>query len=243
MDFGIGLATGVDSWKIVQRAEALGFSHAWFYDTQMLCVDVFVGTALAAEKTSRIRLGTGALIPSNRIAPVTANALASLSRLAPGRIDLGLGTGFTGRSTMGLPAMRLADLREYVRVVQALLGGGTVEWELEGRRRKIRFLNPEASLIDLTSWVPLHFSAFGPKGRALAVEIADEWISFFGRLSRGLREAREMADACAAAGRAPASLYKTAFTMGCVLAEGEPADSPRARAQAAPMPSPSSTPP
>jgi 5,10-methylenetetrahydromethanopterin reductase len=83
------------------RAEALGFSHGWFYDTQMLCADAFVAMALAAVNTSRIRLGTGVLIPSNRIAPVTANALASLSKLAPVRIDLGLGTGFTGRNTMG----------------------------------------------------------------------------------------------------------------------------------------------
>ena len=35
MDFGIAMATAADSWKIVERAEALGFSHAWFYDTQM----------------------------------------------------------------------------------------------------------------------------------------------------------------------------------------------------------------
>jgi hypothetical protein len=42
MDFGIAMATAADSWKIVERAEALGFSHAWFYDTQMLSADCFV---------------------------------------------------------------------------------------------------------------------------------------------------------------------------------------------------------
>ena len=48
MDFGIALAPGVDAWKVVRRAEQLGFTHAWFYDTQMLCADVFVAMALAA---------------------------------------------------------------------------------------------------------------------------------------------------------------------------------------------------
>jgi 5,10-methylenetetrahydromethanopterin reductase len=110
MDFGIAVATAADSWKIVERAEQLGFSHAWFYDTQMLCADCFVAMGAAAVKTSRIRLGTGVLIPSNRIAPVTANAFASLNQLAPGRIDFGVGTGFTGRRTMGLGAMRLVDM-------------------------------------------------------------------------------------------------------------------------------------
>ena len=42
MDFGIALPTAADNWKVVQRAEALGFSHAWFYDTQMLSADCFV---------------------------------------------------------------------------------------------------------------------------------------------------------------------------------------------------------
>ena len=77
MDFGIALATSADSWKVIQRAEELGFSNAWLYDTQMLSADCFVAMGAAAVKTNRIRLGTGVLIPSNRIAPVAANALAT----------------------------------------------------------------------------------------------------------------------------------------------------------------------
>src|SRR5882672_11949077 len=113
MEFGIAVATAADSWKLVERAEALGFTHAWFYDTQMLSADCFVAMGAAAMKTSRIRLGTGVLIPSNRIAAVTANALASLNKLAPGRIDFGVGTGFTGRRAMGLGAVKLKDMEDY----------------------------------------------------------------------------------------------------------------------------------
>jgi hypothetical protein len=82
MDFGIGIATSSDSWKLAQRAEELGFTHAWFFDTQMITGDCFVAMAGAALKTSRIRLGTGVLVPSNRIAAVTANAFATLNGLA-----------------------------------------------------------------------------------------------------------------------------------------------------------------
>src|SRR6202522_4149707 len=137
MEFGIAVATAADSWKIVKRAEELGFSHAWFYDTQMLCADCFVAMGAAAVQTSRIRLGTGVLIPTNRIAPVTANAFASLNQLAPGRIDFGVGTGFTGRRTMGLGAIRLAEMEDYIRVVMALLDRQTPEFAVEGRRQKI----------------------------------------------------------------------------------------------------------
>ncbi len=235
MDFGVAIAPGVDAWKVVERAERLGFTHAWFYDTQMLCADVFVAMALAAAHTAKIVLGTGVLVPSNRIAPVAANALASLNRLAPGRIVFGVSTGFTARNTMGLGPMKLAELREYVRVVQALLRGETVEWASEGARRKIRFLNPEAGLVDIAHPIPLHLSAFAPKARALTAEIADGWMNFVTVLPAALHEVEEMAAACRAAGRAPERLYKTGFTLGCVLRDGEDAASPRARAQAGPL--------
>src|SRR3989449_2731706 len=235
MDFGIALAPGVDAWRVVERAERLGFTHAWFYDTQMLCADVFVALALAAAHSAKIVLGTGVLVPSTRTAPVAANAPASLTRLAPGRIVFGVSTGFTARNTMGLGPMKLAELREYVRVVQALLRGETVEWASEGARRKLRFLNPEAGLVDIAHPIPLHLSAFAPKARALTAEIADGWMNFVTVLPAALHEVEEMAAACRAAGRAPERLYKTGFTLGCVLREGEDAASPRSRAQAGPL--------
>src|SRR6267143_407451 len=152
MDFDIFLAPAADSWKVVKRAEALGFHRAWFYDTQLLNAEVFVSMAAAAIQTSRIRLGTGVLIPSNRIAPVAASGLASLNALAPGRIDFGVSTGFTARRTMGLRPVKLADM--------------------------------EAAWRD--------------------------------------------------AGGDPAAMTATAAIAGCVLGEGEPGDSPRARAHAGP---------
>ena len=110
MEFGIGIPTSGESWKVAQRAEELGFTHAWFYDTQMLVGDPFVAMGAAALKTSRIRLGTGVLVPTNRIPAVTASAFATLNAMAPGRIDFGVGTGFSARRAMGLGAMKLADM-------------------------------------------------------------------------------------------------------------------------------------
>src|SRR6516165_9887528 len=143
MQFGIAIPPAADSWHLVRRAEDLGFSCAWFFDTQLLSADPLVAMAAAAMKTTRIKLGTGVLIPSNRLAPVAANALASLNKLAPGRIVFGASTGFTGRRTMGLGAVKLADLEEYIRIVRALWRGDEAEMELEGKRRRIRVLNPE----------------------------------------------------------------------------------------------------
>ena len=123
MDFGIGIATSHDSWKLAQRAEELGFTHAWFYDTQMITADCFVAMGAAAMKTSRIRLGTGVLVPSNRIAAVTANSFATLNGMAPGRIDFGVGTGFSARRAMGQQLLDVAAMRLVRRHVEAELHG------------------------------------------------------------------------------------------------------------------------
>ena len=234
MDFGIGIASSSDAWKLALRAEELGFTHAWFYDTQMITGDCFVAMAAAAMKTSRIRLGTGVLVPSNRLAAVTADALATLNGLAPGRIDFGIGTGFSARRAMGLGAMRLADMEEYVRIVYGLLAGDIVETEIEGKRRKIRFLNPEIGLINTADPIPLHVSAYGAKSRALTAKLDARWKCFIQDVPGALAAIEEMQRAWAAAGRAADRLYATAWVCGCVLEPGEPADSPRAVAQAGP---------
>src|SRR3954451_16780957 len=113
MDFGIALPTAADNWKVVRRAEELGFTHAWFYDTQMLSADCFVAMGAADVNTRRIRLGTGVLVPSNRIAPVAANALATLNQLAPGRIDFGVCTGLTPRRAMGICVIHVKNVGTY----------------------------------------------------------------------------------------------------------------------------------
>lgn len=234
MDFGIALATSADSWKTVARAEELGFTNAWFYDTQMLSADCFVAMGAAAVKTRKIRLGTGVLIPSNRIAPVSANALASLNHLAPGRVDFGIGTGFTGRRAMGLGALKLDEMENYINVVTSLLAKETIETKLDGKSRKIRFLNPDAGLINTEDPIKLHISAYGPRGRALTAKMKAGWIFFFNGIDEGISGLRDMQTSWKEAGRGQEELETTAFVLGCILEEGERADSPRAMAQAGP---------
>ncbi|MGI9480108.1 MAG: LLM class flavin-dependent oxidoreductase [Hyphomicrobiaceae bacterium] len=236
MKFAIALPTAADSWKVVQRAEELGFEEAWFYDTQMLSADCFVAMGAAAVKTDRIRLGTGVLIPTNRIAPVTANAFASLNALAPGRIDFGVGTGFTGRRAMGLGAMKLAAMEDYIRVVYGLLSDEIVETSFEGNARKIQFLNPELGLIKTDAGMPLHVSAYGPRSRALTAKLRAGWLYFAGDVGTGISNLEAMQQAWGDAGHGRDDLLANTFVLGCVLGDGEPFNSARAMAQAGPRP-------
>src|SRR6266568_9062224 len=235
MRFAIAIPTDADSWRVVRRAEELGFARAWFYDTQMLSADPFVAMAAAAMKTTKIRLGTGVLIPSNRIAAVAANAFASLNKLAPGRIDFGVGTGFTGRRAMGLGAVKLADMEEYVRVVMALLREETVEAEIEGKKRAIRLLNPDLGLINTRDPIGLYIAASGPRARQLTVRLGAGWINnTSAEVAPSIALIDEMRAAWSASGHADSVLDAVVQASGVVLEEDEPADSPRAVAQAGP---------
>ena len=233
MQYSVAFASEVDSWRWAQKAESLGFHAAWFYDTQLLNPDVFICMALAAHETSTIRLGTGVLVPSNRIEPVTANALASLNKLAPGRIDFGVGTGFTARRTMGLGALTLSETATYIARVQALLGGETVAWDFENQDRKIGFLNPDLGLINLDETIPLWFSAFGPKAKALTAQLKAGWLNFG---AQGAAESlQEMQTLWQQAGHASADLNANLFFLGAVLSGDEASDQAKLMAQAAPL--------
>ena len=234
MEFGIAIPTDADSWRVVQRAEELGFTHAWFYDTQMLSADCFVAMAAAAMKTTRIRLGTGVLIPSNRIAAVTANAFATLNKLAPGRIDFGVGTG------LHRPARDGPRRDEARRTWRNISASCTRCWAARrsrprsrAPRRKIRLLNPELGLINTDDPIALHVAASGPRRAALTARLGAGWINFIADVAGGDRRARRDAAAWTAAGHA-ATARRGRLGLRLRAGGGRAADQPRAMAQAGP---------
>src|ERR1700704_1624883 len=88
-------ATSLDSPQHIAIAETLGYDRAWLHDTPQQSPDVWMMLALAAERTDRIGLGPGVLVPALRHPMVTASATAALYALAPGRVAVAFGTGFS----------------------------------------------------------------------------------------------------------------------------------------------------
>ena len=167
MDFGIVTAK-VDEIGYITHAENLGYSHCWVTDSPMIRSNCWAVLALAAQQTRRMRLGTAVNVPGLRLAPVVANGIATINRLAPGRCIIGLGTGHTGMRMLGQKPMRLQPFREYVRVVRALLDGDEADYALDGETHRMRFQMREHRFIDLDHRIPLYIAAFGPKAQALA---------------------------------------------------------------------------
>src|SRR5688572_19742455 len=123
MEFGIQVGPKVDEIGQIAHAENLGFTSAWFADSQIVWSDPFICMALAARQTNTIALGTGVAVAGTRIAPVLANAIATINRIAPGRTFLTIGAGHTAWKMMGKKPLKIAELEDYIRVVKALIAG------------------------------------------------------------------------------------------------------------------------
>src|SRR5919107_5169613 len=164
MDISYATPTTLDSPEHVVIAEELGYKRAWFYDTPQQSPDVWMMLSLAAERTERIGLGPGVLVPTLRHPMVNAAATASLAALAPDRVVVAFGTGFTGRRAMGYRAVPWAYMDRYIRAYRGLLRGETIEWE--GAR--MRMLHPPGHAAPRPVEVPVIIGALGPKGAAVA---------------------------------------------------------------------------
>src|SRR4051794_27732313 len=160
MEISCAFPTTLESHEHIALAEELGFARAWLYDTPQQSPDVWMMLALAAERTERIGLGPGVLVPSLRHPMVNAAATAALEGLAPGRVVVAFGTGFTGRRAVGYGAIPWAFMEAYIRAYRGLLRGETIEWE--GAR--MRMLHPQGHAAPRPVEVPIIIGALGPKG-------------------------------------------------------------------------------
>ncbi|MCW3002873.1 MAG: hypothetical protein JWQ20_2171 [Conexibacter sp.] len=221
--------THVDKWELVKYAEDLGYDKAWVPDSQMIWSDCYAMLALAAVNTERIQIGPGMGVVGTRIAPVTAGAIATINRLAPGRTFLGLATGHTARRLTGQPPAKPKELREYVRVVRALLDGDAVEYAQDGESAEIQLMHRDRGYHNLDDHIPIYVAANGPAALKITGELADGWMTAGGGEPEDFRAGHDaVRAAAAAAGRAlPEDFLANANVSACVLRPGEKLTSER----------------
>jgi 5,10-methylenetetrahydromethanopterin reductase len=239
LDFGLGLMGYHGCWDDVAFAEQHGFATAGFVDSPLLGGETFACMALAAAATQRIRIGPFLAVPSNRSAAVTAQGVATVNRLAPGRVFLALGTGYTSRNTFGLPPLPAAALRDYAHACRGLLDRAAVEHREGELVRLVELAQPGRDYIDLDAHVPVYVAGDGPKALRAVGESGDGWVTTLQRADimgdAPERFADGLATVRAAALDAGREFPPDAYTMWsnalCVLGAGESAVSPRALAR------------
>ena len=202
MKFGISVSQ-INEVDLVVRAEAVGYDFCWVWDSPMIRSNVWALLALAADRTSRIAVGPGVAIPALSMAPVTANAIATINALAPGRTFLGVGTGNTGLRAMGQRPMSIAAFEAHLKVIRGLLAGETVTYAANGISEDIAFQSLELGHINLDDPIPIHVGGFGPRAQGLAGQYGEGLIT---GIPRGGAIADALANAQVGAERAGRSL-------------------------------------
>lgn len=174
---------------VVRAADDSGLEELWLWEDCFL--ESGVATAAAALAWSqRLRVGVGLLPVPLRNVALTGMEVATLHRLFPERVLVGVGHGV--QDWMGQVGARAASpltlLREYVTALRALLAGERLS--VQGS-----YVRLDGVALD---WPPtgagVLVGATGPKTLRLAGEVADGTILTGGTDVDGVRAARRLVD-------------------------------------------------
>lgn len=197
---------------VARDLEANGWDGLKVVDSQNLAADSFVGLAMAATVTDRLKLGTAVSNSVTRTAAVLAAAAASVQSVSRGRMVLGIGRGDSALAHLGRAPARLAQFDRYLGHLQTYLSGGEVPYseltdipysiappveDLELAHAppssRITWIGPS---IERDGKVPVEVAATGPKVIASAARHGDRVMFALGasveRIQWGIDLARQV---------------------------------------------------
>jgi probable F420-dependent oxidoreductase len=230
--------------QVARRAEELGYDSLWSWERLLVPTapqTAYIGTAdgsyppyftrvmdpldvltFAAAHTSRIRLGTNVLVMGHYHPLTLARRAATIDVLSGGRLDLGLGQGWSKdeHDAMGVSMHdRAHRADEFLTVLKKAWTDDVVEFNG-------RFFQVPPSVIDLKPiqrpHPPIYLAAFTPGAMHRVATSADGWTPVgvpTSALSSMLQGLRDMA---VAAGRNPTDIRLV--VRGIVHLTPEPLD-------------------
>ena len=128
LTYDFRLPPGPRTVEYAVLAEELGFRAVWCPEVPAFGHDIWITLARIAEKTKRIKVGP--IRPDPELPPIRwrrPRQSRRVEQIAPGRLMVGFGTGFTGRAGMGKKPLKLAEMREHIEQVRGLLRGEVVD--------------------------------------------------------------------------------------------------------------------
>lgn len=226
-----------DLLAVALRAERLGFSAFFRSDHYLKMGDVsglpgptdaWVTLAGLARDTSTIRLGTMVTAATFRLPGPLAIAVANVDDMSGGRVELGMGTGWyeDEHRNYGIPLPSLGErfdrLEEQLEVITGLWS--TPEGETFGFDGEHYTLSDSPALRRpaQSPGPPVIVGGLGPKRTpAIAARFAQEYNAPFVDPKTTSALGRNVDAACAAIGRDPATVLRSACQVVCVADDPE----------------------
>lgn len=154
---------------LAARAETLGYDDFWLADERFFR-EVYALLALAATRTTRIRLGPCVTDPFSRHPALTAMAIATLDEISDGRALLGIGAGVSGFRELGVNAERSAvAIREAVELIRQLLAGQDVTM----KGQQVSFNGGRLDFAPRRADIPIYVASQREAGCRVAGRVAD----------------------------------------------------------------------
>ncbi len=200
MDFGLVLQTDPPAWRQVElarRAEHLGFSNVWTFDSHVLWQEPYVIYSQILAATHRVTVGPMVTNPATRDLTVTASLFATLNDMFGNRTVCGIGRGDSALRYIGGKPTTLATLREGIHVIRELANGRSIT-----RPDGSDLAFPWGAGSKLEVWM----AAYGPKALALCGEVADGFILQLADPDIAAWTIKSVREAAEGAGRDPDSI-------------------------------------
>lgn len=221
-------ATPENQLTIAREAEGLGYHSLWTLQRLLFPVqpqndyppmagqpwpafmrsvmDPIVSLAFAAANTSRIRLGLSVVVMPYFTPIVLAKQLATLDVLSAGRLEVGLGLGWSRDEydAVGVPFSgrgRRGD--EFIRCLKAIWTEPEAEFRGEYYQLPRSIIEPKPVQ---KPHPPITVGGYGPAVIKRAVTLADGFMGGNVPLDQVTPLVRELRSAAAASGRDPSSL-------------------------------------
>ena len=200
MDFGVVLQTDPPAWRVVdlaQRAETLGFSYGWTFDSHVLWQEPYVIYSQMLSATKRMVVGPMVTNPGTRDWTVTASHFATLNDMFGNRTICGIGRGDSAMRVIGHKPTKLATLSESMKVIKDLAEGR--ETTYNGTQQQFPWAQESELKILMAAYGPKALHLCGSETDGFILQLADPAIAEW--TIAAVRKAAEDA------GRDPDSLY------------------------------------
>jgi alkanesulfonate monooxygenase SsuD/methylene tetrahydromethanopterin reductase-like flavin-dependent oxidoreductase (luciferase family) len=130
MDFGVTLQTDPPARRLIelfQRAERLGFSHAWTFDSHILWQEPYVIHSQVLSSTEKLMVGPLVTNPATRDPTVTASTFATLNDMFGNRTVCAIGRGDSAQRVLGRKPTTLQETEDAIHVIRDLACGREIQ--------------------------------------------------------------------------------------------------------------------